>query len=515
MPQEARSFTRTTPTKKEDHSSYVYELLKHPLEVQRELNNRSLYQFLVYFWPTVSSHTFITNWHLEYACRELEEVAELVGKRLPRKHDLVVNVAPGSSKTILFSIMFPAWCWTKWPWMKFICASYSGALSLESAEYCRELIRSDKFCRMYPDITIKEDKDTKSNYRIVKKTFGTIGQRTIEEPGGGRYSTSVGGTLTGFHGDILVVDDPLNPSQAASDIELANANRWMEQTLSTRKTDKAITPTILVMQRLHSLDPTGNMLTKLKDNVRHLCFPGEIRNFREFVSPPEAVEFYKDDLFDPVRMPWSVLKDLEADLGQYGYAGQIGQNPVPPGGGMFKVDNITIVDYPPLPNNVVHTVRYWDKAATRGAGDYTVGARMSSLTSGKWVIEDVKRGRWASAEREEVIKATAEADGQKVVQWLEQEAGSGGKESSEATIRNLAGYVVRSERPTGDKIFRADPFSVQVNSQNVMMVRSTAWNNDLMNELRLFPLGLHDDIVDSLSGAFSKLTHKKIARRIT
>ena len=261
-------------------------------------------------------------------------------------------------------------------------------------------------------------------------------------------------------------------------------------------------------------DPTGHMLEKQKENVRHVCLPGEIRNFRMYASPSDVVDRYTDDLLDPVRLPWSVLSDLEADLGQYGYAGQIGQNPTPPGGGMFKVDRMGMMDMIPVPNSILKTVRYWDKAATEGAGDYTVGVRMSALVNGKWLIEDVKRGRWGSHERESVIRATAEADGIRVQVWLEQEAGSGGKESAEGTIRNLAGYVVRAERPTGDKVFRADPFSVQCNNGNVMILKAN-WNIDLMQEFRYFPYGSHDDIVDASSGAFAKLVQKKVARRIT
>jgi phage terminase large subunit-like protein len=399
------------------------ELLQHPLYLRREINNKSLYEFLQYFWPVVSKNKFQPNWHIAYLCKELERVAERVGQRLPRENDLVINVPPGSSKTITASIMFPAWCWTRWYGMRFICASYSSALSLESAEYCRELLRSSEFQDIYPEISIKEDKDTKSNFRIVKKIFGSVGRRQAELAGGGRFSTSVGGTLVGFHGDILIVDDPLNPNQAASEIELANANRWMEQTLSTRKTDKSVTPTILIMQRLHQDDPAGHMLAKQKENIRHICLPGECRNYREQVKPIEVLQNYVDDLLDPHRMSWTVLADLEADLGQYGYAGQIGQDPTPPGGGMFKVDHFQFISQLPPPVNFLQTIRYWDKAATQDGGMYTAGVKMSRLTGNRWLIEDVKRGRWSTHERERIIRETAEADGKNVEIWIEQEPG--------------------------------------------------------------------------------------------
>jgi predicted phage terminase large subunit-like protein len=478
--------------------------------VSRELNNRSLYEFVQYFWAIASPHTFQPNWHIEYLCKELETMAERVAKRLPREYDLVINVPPGSTKTITCSIMFPAWCWTKWHWMRFITAGYSQSLALESAEYCRDLIRSTKFQEMYPDIDIKEDKDIKSNFKIVKKEVGT-GGRVKSMIGGGRYSTSVGGTLMGFHGDILIVDDPLNPMQSVSEVELANANRWMEQTLPTRKTNKAITPTVLIMQRLHQDDPSGHWLSKSKKNIRHICLPGEILNYKNKVNPPELVRFYKNNLLDVNRLSWTVLKDLEADLGQYGYAGQIGQEPTPPGGGMFKVDKFIMKDVPVNPAHIVNSIRYWDKAGTQDGGAYTAGVKMSLLIDGSWLVEDVKRGRWSSNERERVIKETAILDGTSTTVWVEQEPGSSGKESAEGTIRNLAGFSIYAERPTGDKAHRADPYSVQVNNSAFSLVRG-GWNREFVEEHRFFPFSTYKDQVDAASGAFNKLVKKKIAR---
>ena len=485
------------------------QALLNPVMIDRELCKRSLYYFLQYFWDTVSPHQFKGNWHIEYLCTELEKIAGKVGRREPCGQDLIINVPPGTSKTITCSIMFPIWCWIAgWEWMRFITASYSGVLALQSADFSRELMRSPKFKELFPEIVIRDDKDTKSNFGIIKKEYTSPGRAPKITTGGSRYSTSVGGTLMGFHGDILIVDDPLNPTQAASDVELANANHWMEQTLPTRKTDKDVTPIILIMQRLHQDDPSGHIITKQDNTVRHICFPGEIRNYRSKVRPVEAVEFYKDDLLDPTRLSWSVLKKLESRLGQYGYAGQIGQDPTPPGGGMFKVDHFQMEQEMPHPSKILSTVRYWDKAGTQGAGAYTVGVKMCKLTSGHWLVLDVKRGRWSTNERERIIKETADADGYDVDIWMEQEPGSGGKESAESTIRNLAGYRAYAERPTGDKEFRADPYSVQVNNGSVKLLVGL-WNYDYIEEHRYFPFGTYKDQVDASSGAFQKLLSKK------
>ena len=483
------------------------------LQAQREINNRSLFEFIKFFWPQISNDEFQPNWHIEYLCKELEHVAERVANNQPREYDLIINVPPGTTKTITCSIMFPAWCWTKWSWMRFITASYSSPLSLESAEYSRDLIKSDAFKQIYPELSIKDDKDAKGNFKVVKKEFTHPGRMARTLLGGNRFSTSVGATVTGFHAHIIIWDDLLNPEEAISEVKLETANRWMDQTLSMRKTDKEVSATIGIMQRLHQNDPTGFTLEKRKDDVRHICLPGEIRNFGEYLNPSELVRYYKDDLLDPKRLSWDVLNKSETILGQYGYAGQIGQNPTPPGGGMFKVDHFQMVAQMPAPTNIVASVRYWDKAGSQGTGAYTVGVKMHKFADGHFLVEDVVRGQWSSEERERIIKQTAKSDGRNVVVGIEQEPGSGGKESAEMTIRNLAGYGCFKECPTGDKIFRADPYSVQVNNGNVQMLVAD-WNHVYKDELRNFWFGTYKDQVDASSGAFRKLTGKRTVRRI-
>ena len=482
-------------------------------QARREINNRSLFEFIKYFWPQISNDEFRSNWHIEYLCKELEQVAERVAKGLPREYDLIINVPPGTTKTITCSIMFPVWCWTRWYWMRFITASYSSALSLESAEYSRDLVRSDVFRRIYPELDIKDDKDTKSNFKLVKKDIVHEGRKPRLLLGGNRFSTSVGATVTGFHGHINIWDDPLNPEEAVSEKGLETANRWLDQTLSMRKTDKAVTVTIGIMQRLHQNDPTGHILAKKKQNVRHISLPGEIRNYREQLHPSELEKYYKDDLLDPERLSWVILQDAELDLGQYGYAGQIGQNPTPPGGGMFKVDHFQMIARMPPLTNIIASVRYWDKAGSQGTGAFTVGVKMHKFADGHFLIEDVIRGQWSSEEREMILKQTARSDGYNVTVGIEQEPGSGGKESAEATIRNLAGYSCFKECPTGDKVFRADPFSVQVNNGNVQMLVAD-WNHAYKDELRNFPFSTYKDQADASSGAFKKLADKRVARRV-
>jgi predicted phage terminase large subunit-like protein len=176
---------------------------------------------------------------------------------------------------------------------------------------------------------------------------------------------------------------------------------------------------------------------------------------------------------------------------------------------MFKFERINIMT---LPDKLAfkQTIRYWDKAGTQGGGCFTAGVKMGIDNRDRVWILHVERGQWSMDEREEVIKKTAEMDGRKVPIWVEQEPGSGGKDSAEYTVKHtLIGYVCHADKvgaSEGNKTVRAQPFSVQVNVGNVYMVPGE-WNRDCLDELKFFPASKYKDQADACSGAFNKLSH--------
>lgn len=503
----------------------IQEALANPDRVRAELCRRSYAYFVKEFWNEVVPDLCIWNWHMDYLCSELEKVARRVFKRLPKKYDLIINIPPGTSKSTIVTIMFPVWCWINDPTLRFIAGSHNKDLSLEHADFSRDLVRSDKFKRYFPNLHMRKDKENKSNYRMEYIVEDKETQRFYTRQGGNRLSTSVGAAVTGHHAHILLVDDPLDPKKAASEVELKTANTWIGRTLSTRKVNKKVTPTILIMQRLAEDDCTGHMLAKghKQKKIRHICLPGSIpvkpnSNEEWDVSPEECRAMYSPEgLLDAKRHPWSVLLEMEEDLGQFGYAGQVGQAPTPPEGGMFKVTRFTFIDsLKEHSAKISKMVRYWDKAATENKDNpqacWTVGCLMALMTDGSFVILDVVRGQWGTEEREKHIRLTAETDKSRfrgnVMTYLEQEPGSGGKDSIISSIKNLSGHRAYADKPQGDKIFRADPYSVQVNNHNFYLVRGE-WNAEFVSEHRFFPFSKFKDQVDAASGAFGKLYVKK------
>lgn len=489
------------------------EAITKPQFIIAEKCRRRFYFFVQTFWHVVSSDTPHYNWHIEYLCDTLQKIGERVGQKKKKKHDLLINQPPGTTKTIICTIMFPVWCWTNWHWIKFLTLSYSQSLSIDHSEKSRDILRSNEFELFFPELAIKADKDLKQNYQIVKKIYDPKQKKHVNVLGGNRFTSSVGGTMTGQHGDILIVDDPLDPKRAASKQELKATNDWIQSTLTTRKTDKERSVQVLVMQRLAQQDPSGVLLEKKAKGIKkikHICLPAEINESLRPV-PEKLAEKYTDGLLDPKRLPREVLRDIEADLGQYQYAGQMGQTPIPISGGMFKVKNFNIIDTMPEPSKIVRTVRYWDKAGTKDGGCYTVSVKMSLLLNGMFLISSIIRQQLATEEREDLILATARGDGESVEIWIEQEPGSGGKDSAKQTVKMLAGYNVRVDRPSGDKAYRASPFSVQVNRGNVYLLQSPLIE-EYMDELKFFPKSKYKDQVDASSGAFSALLSKKEAK---
>ena len=451
----------------------------------------SFYQFFLEFWREVVHEELVPNWHIEYLCDELQIVAERVFAGQPKLFDLLVNIPPGSTKSTVVSQMFPAWCWTRMGSSKFLCGSYAQQVALKDAVRMRDIIRSDLYQSCFPNIQLREDENMKGLFVNTEKGF--------------RLSVGVGGAATGYHGHFLLIDDPLNPEESYSEAELKTTNRWMETTLPSRKVDKEVSVIILVQQRLHQSDPSGEMVVKHGGaGLKHICLPGELT---PKVSPYELRERYVDGLLDPVRMSRTVLQAQEKELGAYGYASQILQDPVPLGGGMFKTDLLKLEDEVPA-KDIRRWVRSWDKAGTEEGGAWSVGVLMGIDKADEYWVVDVVRGQWGSTKRERMIAQTADLDGEDVTVILEIEGGSGGKESGEHTVKNLAGHKVLCFHPTGDKESRAYPFSSQVGSGNVHVLKRD-WTRDYIEELRYFPASKYKDQVDASGAAFNRLAKKK------
>lgn len=477
----------------------------------------SFYHFVKEFWETIIPEDPVWNWHIKFLCDDLQGTAERVFLNLPKEADTIINIPPGTTKSTICSIMWPAWIWTRMPWARIISASYEHLLALNFSRRSRDIVQSEKYQRTFRfkpqqvknpatgrwkwlwlpsndkdalPITLKDDQNAKGFYENMAR--------------GDRKAVGAGGNITGSHAHFILVDDPINPKEAVSIPGLKAINDWMSETLPSRKVNKEVTPTVLIMQRLHQDDPTGHWLEKKPDGIKHICLPDKIR---ENLKPRHLIVHYRRNggLLDPVRLPQHVLDEQNLELGKYGYAGQYEQSPIPSGGGMFEMDRIMHARQPHY-TDFVEIVRYWDKAGTKDAGANTAGVKLGKDKWKRIWILDCDAGQWSITERNRKMSQTADADGFDVRIGVEQEPGSGGKESAQVSVIDvLPGYRVTIDRVTGDKVTRAEPIAGQVGVGNVYVPTEAPWWPAMREEMRFFPFGKKKDRVDALSGAYAMI----------
>lgn len=391
---------------------------------------------------------------------------------------LIVTMPPRHGKSELCSKYLPAWYLGTYPDKRVILASYGADFASEWGSKARNILK--EFGPALFGVRVSESPSARDRWDIAGRD-------------GGMRTAGVGGDLTGRGAHLLIIDDPVkNAEEAASVTMRNNAWVWWLATASTRLEPDGVI--IVIQTRWHEDDLAGRLL--------HDAQQAGGRAWR-IVNLP-AISDDGQALW-PERYPIEELLQIQRDKGTYWWTALYQQRPTPPEGGKFKREWFPIV--PSLPPGARRAVRYWDKAGTEGGGDFSAGCLIAVL-DGIFYVADMCRGQWSDLKREQMMEQCAERDRHRLGRieiWIEQEPGSGGKDSAAATIRRLAGHPVRADRVTGDKETRASPFAAQCEAGNVRLVRAP-WNAAYVDELCMFPNGTYDDQVDASSGAFNKLT---------
>jgi predicted phage terminase large subunit-like protein len=390
---------------------------------------------------------------------------------------LMLFVPPRHGKSTLATMHYPAWRLERDPGLRIVVACYNQTLAEKFSRRIRSLVRQRGIVQLDPERQAVDD------------------WLTLE--GGGVRAVGIGGGITGQGADLLIIDDPVKSREEAnSEAYRERCWDWYTDDIYTRLEPGAAI--VLIMTRWHEDDLAGRIL--MSENAADwtvVKLPAEAE-----VDDPlgRAV----GEPLCPDRYDLAALADLASTL-QGSYVALFQQRPQPASGNMFLRAwfKDKIVDAAPPGCTLV---RYWDKAGTAGGtGAATAGVLMARDPRGLYYVAHVVRGWWGATEREDVIRQTAQTDGSRTRVWVEQEPGSGGKESAEGTVRSLAGYVAEAERVTGDKATRAEPFASQCKAGNVFLVRGD-WNSAYLDEVCMFPSGKRKDQVDASGGAFNKLS---------
>ena len=363
--------------------------------------------------------------------------------------------------------------------------------------------------------------------------------------GGGLWAAGVGGAILGKGFHLGLIDDPVkNAEEAASDRVRASHLDWYQSVFYTRaEPDAAI---VIIQQRWNEEDLAGALLKQEWAEAEHETSEDaeperwHIVNFEALRSTPQEIKQIEEDegrplwpptctvepdwrapgeALAPERYPRERLLKIKRRLGPYFWSALYQQRPRPKSGLLFQIEKLQIVADVEVPWSVLQVVRYWDKAATEGAGNYTVGALLGFDPVSELVyVLDIERGQWEPGKRDQIIKAKELSDrsrfGSRLVTWGEQEGGSSGIDSGIAFRKMLlaqgAGrvFVDKVSGSAVGKLERAVPFASAVNVSMVRVLRGS-WLGALRRELADFPNGAYDDVVDACAGAYNKVVVRR------
>ena len=469
-------------------------------ELSNELKRRteamaSMMSFTEYTFPE-----YVTNWHHKRIADALDSV--LAGK-IKR---LMLFTPPRHGKTELVSKRFPAYVMGRNPDTNIIATSYSDDLARVNNRDVQRIITGEQYQLIFPNTMIGSTRTQKGVSNSDE--FEVVGHRGIYK------SSGIMGGITGRGFNIGIIDDPIKDRlEADSKTYRDRLWEWYTAVFYTRRANDE-SSIILVQTRWHHDDLAGRLLADNRADWEVITFEA----IKEKDPDPKEAQLGSYDLRHAGEALWpdlfdrAALDEIKKTVGAFNFAALYQQSPVPRQGNMFKVEKIVLVDNIPY-REIRRSIRYWDKAGSLGSGCLSAGVLIHELKNNMFLIADVVAGQWSALQREQHILQTARLDGKGVRIWCEQEPGSGGKESAEATVRNLRGFVIHADRVTGEKVSRAEPFAAQVEAGNVLCL-NRGWTKDYLDELEMYPSGKFLDRTDASAGAFNKIVRGRISPHV-
>ena len=418
------------------------------------------------------------NWHLDLIANRLEDVID------GRTRRLIINIPPRYGKSLMASVALPSFILGRDPRAEIVCVSYSQDLAEKMGSDTRRLMNSPWYQSVFTT-------------RLNSPRSRLAELRTVE--GGTRLATSVGGMLTGRGGNIIIIDDPLKPSEAASETERKNVNNWFNSTVTTRTNDKENSSLVIIMQRLHEDDLVGHLLQQNHWEVLSLPAIAETDEHHQIVSfrGAEVIIREEGEALHPERESLARLLESKAVMGSYNFAAQMQQRPSPAGGGIVKPEWFPRYELANKPVTL-RIVQSWDCATKiKEVNDYSVCTTWGVTPDGRIVLLDRFRARLEYPELKR--KVTELARRWRAGKVVIEDASSGTQLIQELQREGLSQVV--AVKPEGTKEMRMRAQTAIIEQGGVWLPSDAPWLEDYLHELAMFPNGKYADQVDSTSQA--------------
>jgi phage terminase large subunit-like protein len=437
---------------------------------------------------------------------------------------VIINAPPQHGKSVSTSEILPAYWLGRRPNDPVVISSYNADLAHAKSREARKIVQSESFINVFGKHATLDDN---SPVEISDSSAAVDNWRLGFPYRGGVRATGVGGGLTGNAAMLGIIDDPLKDIEAAQSAVLREKIwDWYRTAFRTRINEGGCI--VIVMTRWHPEDLVGKLLAQAgvehADKFKVFRFPAiaetqEIRDENNKflglpMGEPDPIGREAGEPLAPQRFSLQSLIALQATLGGQFWGALYDGVPRMREGNMFKRAWFHPIEAKDVPRHG-RRVRYWDKAGTEGGSGAASAGVLICKANGIFYIEHVVRGWYNAADREKVILQTAMSDDSKygrhnVETYIEQEPGSGGKESAEATMDNLSkhGFHIKRDIPSGNKDLRLNPIATQAGLGNVRMVIDT-WNEAYLDEMTAIPFAARRDQGDATAGAANRLNDRE------
>ena len=440
------------------------------------------------FYTLLPKQNFSFNWHIDMIADYLTAVENGKIKRL------IINLPPRSLKSICISVSWTAWLLGMQSSMKIIVASYSNILSSKHSLDSRIIVSSNWYKKLFPKMILSKLHNQKNKFLTTENGF--------------RFATSVGGSLTGEGGDILIIDDPHNPSHIYSKKLRSKVITWYQNTFATRLNNPGKGAIVIVMQRLHEDDLSGFLL---QDKFWTLVeIPAIATRDYSFQINNKTYLFHKDNIIDNNRYNLDYFKKIEDEISKENFAAQYQQQPIRQQEGILSKEYIQ--HYQEFPKGLQLIVQSWDTAIkTSFNNDFSVCTSWGILNDCYYLLDmfrdkleypklKIKLQTLADKIKPHIILIEDKASGQQLIQDL----------------KLLNKYNIIPQKPIADKINRFASITTFFYQKKVFIPEGSRQNLVFIDEITSFPASSSDDIVDSVSQFFSyvkKLFNKEITIR--
>jgi predicted phage terminase large subunit-like protein len=461
-------------------------------DLEAERLRRSLLAFFVAAWGLLDPQPFVTGFHFELMASVLEQVACGELRRL------IINLPPRHGKSLLCSVAFPAWLWTRDPTVRILSASYAQQLATDHSAKARRLIESDWYQRRWGHrVRLLDDHNQKASYET--------------SAGGGRVATAVGGGATGLGGELLIVDDPHKLEEAFSAPARRAVLDWFAGAFSTRLNNPRTGAIIIICQRVHERDLCGDLLAS--GDWQQLCLPAAYDPRHPYRSELDPRSAPGDPLW-PAQVGPGELELQRRQLGSLRAAGQLQQLPAPAEGAILRRDWFRRYASDRKLPYLEEIVISCDLAYTGGPGsDYVVLQAWGQATPNYYLLDQV-REQLSFSETVDQIERLGERLHERFPARRHHtvliELAANGAAVIDVLRRKLPNVL--AVRPKGSKEARAHAISATVEAGNVHLPGGTPdiveppWLDAFLYELTTFPAAAYDDQVDALTQALDHMS---------